>query len=59
MKLSHHSHHCHCSVNLVQVFDITADDLQITMVIGVRVDQLDGLLREHDYNDVDTVDDEV
>ena len=46
VELAHHGHHCHCGVDVVQVFDIATDDLQVAVVVGVRVDQLHWLLRQ-------------
>ena len=46
MELAHHGHHCHCGVDVVQVSDVATDDLQVAVVVGVRVDQLHWLLRQ-------------
>ena len=40
VELAHHCHHCHCCVYVVQETNVAADDLQVAVVIGVRVDQL-------------------
>ena len=47
VELAHHCHHCHCSVDVVEEADIAPNDLQVTVVVGVRVDQLDWSLWEH------------
>ena len=46
MELAHHCHHGHCGADVVEETDITGDYLQVSMVVGVRVNELDRLLRE-------------
>ena len=47
MELAHHCYHGNCSVNIMQVFHIACHDLKLTMVGGVRSDQLERVVREN------------
>ena len=46
MKFAHHSHYGHRRVDVVQVSDVAADYLQVAVVVGIRVNQLNRTLRK-------------
>ena len=49
VELSDHGHHGDRGVDVVEETDVAADDLQVSMVVGVGVDELDRPLREQGW----------
>ena len=47
MELTHHCHHGNGSINVVQVFHVASHNLKLTMVGGVRSNQLKWVVWEN------------